>query len=296
MKGISHADVGTILTKAEFDSESAHLVSSGTVFPATPAEKDRFYRTDLHQEYVYNGTAWIAINPTGISGKVLIAQGAGLDPTFADPDCTIVKVGATVQTARDWSLDFKALTDKTIAGVLKTLEDLISAKLEQTQYLIAPKLETEGYLTDSGWQYTDYVDTTTVDTYVTVAELTVEPPLSGSLIQALFELTASIKAITSATADITVKWEARNKDGTWVMISEIAYADVGTTYDNKMVRGVVNAIANFDAVPFQVKMSIKCNEANEGRGGVANRHLQYGATPGASDFQSVVRYQYKVVR
>jgi hypothetical protein len=32
---------------------------SGTSFPASPVEKQLFYRTDLHKLYIYNGTGWV---------------------------------------------------------------------------------------------------------------------------------------------------------------------------------------------------------------------------------------------
>ena len=64
---------------------------------------------------------------------------------------------------------------------------------ELVQFLVS------GDLTDTGWQYSDYVDTTTADEYVEVATIDVAPPLSGKLIQAIFELCASIRAVGSAS-------------------------------------------------------------------------------------------------
>lgn len=62
MAGIKHIDVGTQLTKAEWEAASTHEMTSGTAFPDIPTEKDLFYRTDQHKWYIYNGSAWVLLN------------------------------------------------------------------------------------------------------------------------------------------------------------------------------------------------------------------------------------------
>lgn len=59
MKGLSHNSVGDEITKNEWESDVLHELSGGSSFPGTPTEKDRFYRTDEHKWYFYNGTDWI---------------------------------------------------------------------------------------------------------------------------------------------------------------------------------------------------------------------------------------------
>lgn len=49
--------------------------------------------------------------PAGEEGKILIAQGENKDPIYADPLCTLVKVGNVDLTPRDWSSDFAKLPE-----------------------------------------------------------------------------------------------------------------------------------------------------------------------------------------
>lgn len=183
---------------------------------------------------------------------------------------------------------------KTIISAPGEVEVRTPAVLELVQFLVTGDLVNG---TGTKWQYTDYVDTTTADEYVEVASFTIEPPLEGTLLQAIFELTANIKAKTSVTADITVKWEARNKGGTWVTLSEQLYEDIGLDYVNNPVKGIAAIVTNFNKVPFDVRMSIKCNELNEGRGRAAQAVPANFLWPKASDLyhSSVVQYLYQVV-
>jgi len=66
-KGIKHIDVGQQLAQAEWESEDIHELASGTSFPETPSEKDRYYRSDEHKWYIYNGTEWKALGEIDIS-------------------------------------------------------------------------------------------------------------------------------------------------------------------------------------------------------------------------------------
>lgn len=61
--------------------------------------------------------------PDGEYGKVLIAQGIGNDPVYADPDCNIIKISGTSLTPRDWSLDFEKLQnlDITLSALLNSI-------------------------------------------------------------------------------------------------------------------------------------------------------------------------------
>ena len=57
--GLKHIDVGTELTKTEWESEDSHEVVHGTSFPSSPVERQLFYRDDEHRWYVYDGTEWV---------------------------------------------------------------------------------------------------------------------------------------------------------------------------------------------------------------------------------------------
>jgi len=60
-RGIQHIDVGSQLSRAEWEGVDTHALASGTAFPTDPApnEMDLFYRTDEHLWYQYDGTDWI---------------------------------------------------------------------------------------------------------------------------------------------------------------------------------------------------------------------------------------------
>lgn len=66
-KGIKHKDIGEDLSRTEFEADDSHELESGTSFPGSPVEKDRFYRTDLHEWYIYNGSVWKVLGGTDIS-------------------------------------------------------------------------------------------------------------------------------------------------------------------------------------------------------------------------------------
>lgn len=129
----------------------------------------------------------------------------------------------------------------------------------------------KGNLTSDGVQWSAEVDTTTPDTDVAVETVTIKPPVLGALLEVEFGLTAAFRAVSSATADLTYKWQARNKGGTWVDLhTAVAKTDIGTTYVEETRSGRFKTVANFDSLPFEVRLVIQCNEANQGRAKVKN--------------------------
>ena len=140
------------------------------------------------------------------------------------------------------------------------------AVIEHTEYPLA-----KGNLTSDGIQWSDEKDTTTVDTDIEVESVTIKPPALGAMIEVEFGLTAAFRAVSSSTADLTYKWQARNKGGTWVDLhSAVTKTDIGTTYVEETRSGRFKPVANFDSMPFEVRLIIQCNEANEGRAKVKN--------------------------
>ncbi len=128
-----------------------------------------------------------------------------------------------------------------------------------------------GALTSDGAQWSAEVDTTTPDTDVAVETVTVKPPTLGALLEVEFGLTAAFRAVSSATADLIYKWQARNKGGTWVDLhTAVTKTDIGTTYVEETRSGRFKMVANFDSLPFEVRLVIQCNEANQGRAKVKN--------------------------
>ena len=129
----------------------------------------------------------------------------------------------------------------------------------------------KGDLTSDGVQWSDEVDTTTAGVDVEVENVTVKPPALGALLEVEFGLTAAFRAVSSSTADLKYKWQARNKGGTWVDLhSQVAKTNIGTTYVEETRSGRFKTVANFDSIPFEVRLIIQCNEANEGRAKVKN--------------------------
>lgn len=140
------------------------------------------------------------------------------------------------------------------------------AVIEHTEYPFA-----KGNLTSDGIQWSAEKDTTTPDTDVEVESVTIKPPSLGAIIEVEFGLTAAFKAVSSATADLTYKWQARNKGGTWIDLhSAVTKTDIGTTYVEETRSGRFKPLTNFDSLPFEVRLVIQCNEANEGRAKVKN--------------------------
>jgi len=139
-----------------------------------------------------------------------------------------------------------------------------------------------GDLASDGVQYSDEVTTGDADADVDVLTKVVDPGLEGDILWVEFGLTAEFKAVSSSTADLIWKWQARNKDGTWVDLhSAVTETDIGTTYESRTRSGYFEPETNFNYVPFEVRLILQCNEANEGKAKVKN--------------SSYVRVIYKVV-
>lgn len=136
-----------------------------------------------------------------------------------------------------------------------------------------------GDLVDGGQQYATAVDTTTADVDVVVFDRIIENPYADDLIWDLLllqlNLAIEVRAVSSITADLIWKWQARNKNGTWVDLhSAVTETDPNTTYLARNRSGVKISypevvIANLDEVPFDLQLLLQCNEANEGRARVA---------------------------
>ena len=143
---------------------------------------------------------------------------------------------------------------------------MVLAVIEHTEYPFA-----KGDLTSDGVQWSAEVDTTTADTDVEVECVTVRPPALGEVIEVEFGLTAAFRAVSSSTADLTYKWQGRNKGGTWVDLhGAVTKTDIGTSYVEETRSGRFQMVSNFNSLPFEVRLVIQCNETNEGRAKVKN--------------------------
>jgi hypothetical protein len=67
--GLMHIDVGPELSRTEWESQETHELVHGTSFPGTPVEKELFYRDDLHEWYIYDGSAWVSLQGAGGGGS-----------------------------------------------------------------------------------------------------------------------------------------------------------------------------------------------------------------------------------
>ena len=140
------------------------------------------------------------------------------------------------------------------------------AVMEHVEYPFA-----KGNLTADGIQWSAEKDTTTADVDVEVESVTIKPPALGEMIEVEFGLTAAFRAVSSATADLKYKWQARDKGGTWVDLhSQVTKTNIGTTYVEETRSGRFKTVANFNSLPFEVRLVIQCNEANEGRAKIKN--------------------------
>jgi hypothetical protein len=80
--GLKHIDVGAELTKTEWESEESHELVHGTSFPASPVERQLFYRDNEHRWYIYNGTEWVWLGG-GSGGGMQVHGNEYHDPDFA---------------------------------------------------------------------------------------------------------------------------------------------------------------------------------------------------------------------
>ena len=151
------------------------------------------------------------------------------------------------------------------------------AVIEHTEHPFA-----KGDLTSDGIQWSAENDTTTADVDVEVESATIKPPTLGAMLEVEFGLTAAFRAVSSATADLIYKWQARNKGGTWVDLhGAVTKTNIGTTYVEETRSGCFKTVANFDSIPFEVRLIIQCNEVNEGRAKIKNAsyvRLKYAAS------------------
>jgi len=143
---------------------------------------------------------------------------------------------------------------------------MVLAIIEHVEYPFG-----KGDLTSDGIQWSAEADTVEADTDTAVETVTIKPPALGGLIEVEFGLTAAFRAVSSATADITLKWQARNQGGDWVDLHQpVTRADIGTAYVEDSRSGRVAFAEGFDSLPFDLRLVMRCDEAGQGRAKVKN--------------------------
>lgn len=154
---------------------------------------------------------------------------------------------------------------------------MTSAVIEHVEYPFA-----KGNLTSDGIQWCTEKDTAGANVDVEVECATIKPPALGPVIEVELGLTAAFRAVSSGTADLIYKWQARNKGGTWVDLhSAVTKSNIGTTYVEETQSGRFKTVANFNSLPFEVRLIIQCNEESEGRAKIKNSsyvRVQYAAS------------------
>ncbi len=114
----------------------------------------------------------------------------------------------------------------------------------------------KGNLTSDGVQWSAE-KTTATDDYEAVEEVAVSPPALGTVIEFEFGLTGAVKS-SGSTESVKFKWQARNKGGTWVDLhSEVTYSADASTYKEYTYSGRFKPVANFNTVPFDLRLVIK---------------------------------------
>jgi len=118
----------------------------------------------------------------------------------------------------------------------------------------------KGNLTSDGVQWSAE-KTTSTDDYETVEEATVNPPALGAVIELEFGLTGAVKS-SGSSEGVLFKWQARNRGGTWVDLhGEVTYAADASTYQEYTYSGRFQPAADFDSIPFDVRLIIKSGSA-----------------------------------
>lgn len=131
----------------------------------------------------------------------------------------------------------------------------------------------KGSLTSNGVQYSATADTTTTGVYVAIETATINPPSFGKLLEAELGLAAAIRCVATSSGDIQWVWQGRNSDATtWQdLFAAVTSTDIGTTEDEFTYSGrVVLGTTSFDKLPFQVRLVIQSNVANDGRARTKN--------------------------
>jgi len=118
----------------------------------------------------------------------------------------------------------------------------------------------KGNLTSDGVQWGDE-HTTSTDDYEEVESVAISPPALGDVFEFEFGLTCAVKS-SGATESVLLKWQARNRGGTWVDLhDEVTYSADASAYKEYTYSGRFQPVANFNGVPFDVRLIIKSGGA-----------------------------------
>jgi len=113
-----------------------------------------------------------------------------------------------------------------------------------------------GDLTADGVQWCNE-HTTSTDNYEEVESVVITPPALGEVFEFEFGLTCAVKS-SGDTESVLFKWQARNLGGTWIDLhGEVTYGADASTYHEYTYSGRFKPVADFNRVPFEVRLLIK---------------------------------------
>jgi hypothetical protein len=90
---------------------------------------------NINAEWITSGRLSLSRLPDGEADKVLVAQGIGKDPVWADPNFNLIRIGGVDITGRDWSSDFAKLQNLDTALSTRASESTLSGIKSQTDKL-----------------------------------------------------------------------------------------------------------------------------------------------------------------
>jgi hypothetical protein len=82
---------------------------------------------NINAEWITSGRLSLSRLPDGEADKVLVAQGIGKDPVWADPNFNLIRIGGVDITGRDWSSDFAKLQNLDTALSTRASESTLSS-------------------------------------------------------------------------------------------------------------------------------------------------------------------------
>ena len=135
-----------------------------------------------------------------------------------------------------------------------------------------------GILAADGIQFSTEVPTININENVIVAITNALAPLAvtdgpggaGTIKEIEFGLTSALKC-NAGVENITYQWQGRNADGAWTTITNAVVQNVTATYQEFTRSGYFAPVANFNQVPFDLKLIMQCDDAtNVGYGKVKN--------------------------
>ncbi len=136
-----------------------------------------------------------------------------------------------------------------------------------------------GDLTESGIQYSDEVSISAKDTDTALfshefelgyTDVGKHPAITyQTLLWCYFKAAVMLKV---STGTATMKWkpQARNHEGTWVDLCGYVTFSATNTYKESRVDGYAELSSNFNQIPFDFRILFQCDTVSIGRGKVKN--------------------------